>query len=416
MLEFSDKGYRYFEPKPNRLAEGLLRWMNRRRYLPGKEHRIDEVEIMNPEVVADAIERAGHRLLLLPNHPTHSDPQIMVEAFRQLKLPASFMAAYDVFLRSRLTAWFMQRMGCFSVDREGSDRASMKEAIRILKEGQRALAIFPEGNVYLTNDRVTPFLEGPAFIGLKAQKDIGADAPVLALPVSIKVTHLTDARPQVLGLLRELAVEVGADYDSSADPVEEVKRLGLLALRKVMSSLARSLPEDVGDDLPAFLGGVASEIIAKLEVELELAPKEGEGLIDRIRKIRRKIHSLRIAEELTLADFKARTLAAEAMLAYRLLTYPGTYLEEKPSLDRMSETVEKILEDLRSVPVAPIASRRAIVLFGEPVDLAEESKVAERGLSSRLTDRFEEQVQSGLDSLNLKNDCPGSQPFVPDQK
>jgi hypothetical protein len=305
-------------------------------------------------------------------------------------------------------------MGCFSVDREGSDRASMKEAIRILNEGQRALTIFPEGNVYLTNDRVTPFLEGPAFIGLKAQKDLGGDYPVLALPVSIKVTHLTDARPQVLDLLRELAVEVGTNYDSSADLVEELKRLGLLALRKVMSGLARSLPEVAGDDLPAFLRGTASEIIAELEADLELAPKEGEGLIDRIRKIRRKIHSMRIAEEPTLADFKARTLAAEAMLAYRLLTYPGTYLEEKPSLDRMSETVEKILEDLRSAPGAPIAPRRAIVLFGEPVDLAEEAKTAERGLTSRLTDHFEEQVQSGLDSLNLKNDCPGSEPFVPD--
>ena len=48
---------------------------------------------------------------------------------------------------------------------------------------------------------------------------------------------------------------------------------------------------------------------------------------------------------------KARTLAADAMLAYRLLTYPGTYLEENPSLDRMSETVEKIFEDLREVSI-----------------------------------------------------------------
>jgi hypothetical protein len=416
MLEFSDKGYRYFESKPNRLAGWMLRCMNRRLYLPGKKHRIDEVVIENPQVVADAVEQAGHRLLLLPNHPTHSDPQIMVEVFRQLKLPASFMAAYDVFLRSKLTAWCMQKMGCFSVDREGSDRASMKEAIQILKKGQRALTIFPEGNVYLTNDRVTPFLEGPAFIGLKAQKDIGADSPVLALPVSIKVTHLTDVRSQVQDRLRELATDVGTHYDPSVDSVMEVKRLGLLALRKVMSGLARSLPEDVGEGLPAFLQGAASGIIGELEEQIALDPKKESGLIDRIRMIRRKIHSLRIAETQALADFKARTLAADAILAYRLLTYPGTYLKENPSLDRMSETVEKVLEDLRSETIPPFASRRAVVLFGEPIDLAEQSKSAERGLTSRLTDRFEAQVQSGLDSLNLKNECPGSAPFAPESK
>ena len=57
-----------------------------------------------------------------------------------------------------------------------------------------------------------------------------------------------------------------------------------------------------------------------------------------------------------------------------------------------------------------------MVLFGDPIDLAEESKEAGRGLSSRLTERFEAQVQSGLDSLNQKNDCPGSAPFAPEPK
>ena len=45
-------------------------------------------------------------------------------------------------------------------------------------------------------------------------------------------------------------------------------------------------------------------------------------------------------------------------------------MEENPTLDRMAETVEKVLEDLRSSPVPPCAPRRAMVRFGEPVDLA----------------------------------------------
>lgn len=412
MLEFSDSEYRYFEPKPNRFVVGILRWLNRCFQLSGKRHRITEVLLRNQEVVEEARRKVGKRLLFLPNHPTHSDPQIITEAFRQVKTPASFMAAYDVFLRSRFSAWCMQRMGCFSVDREGSDRASVREAVGMLTGGKRTLTIFPEGNVYLMNDRVTPFLDGPAFIGLQAQKKLGDDHPVLAVPVSIKVTHLTDARSAVNDLFRQLAGEVGSEFDLSADPVAEVKRLGLLALRKVMASLDRSLPQDTGDDLVAILRTTAGEVIAKLEVELELSPKEDDDLIDRIRRIRRTVHSLRIAEESHLTDSKARTLAAEAMLAYRLLTYPGTYLEENPSLDRMSETVEKILEDLRSTPVPPFAPRRAMVLFGEPIDLAaERRKESGRGLVASLTQRFEQQVQSGVDALNAENDCPGAEPF-----
>lgn len=413
MLDFSDKAYRYFEPKPNRWVEGLLRWLNRRFFLPGKGHLVPEVRVENPEVVAEARKRAGKRLLLLPNHPTHSDAAIMTEVFRRLDLPVSFMAAYDVFLRSAFDAWCMQRMGCFSVDREGSDRASMREAVGILKGGERALVIFPEGNVYLNNDLVTPFQDGPAFLGLKAQGDLGDDEAILAVPVCLKVTHLTDSRAEARGMLRSLAKRVDSGFEESAEAVAEVKRLGWLALRKVMASLSRKAPsEEASEDLPEALRRLALEGIVKLEEELDLTAKEQDEPVDRIRKIRRKIHSLRIAENPELADFKARTLAAEAMLAYRLLTYPGTYLEENPSLDRMAETVEKLLEDLSGEPVAPYAPRRALVRFGEPIDLAaERSRGKGRGLVAELTRRFEEAAQAGVDALNARNDVPGAEPF-----
>ena len=58
------------------------------------------------------------------------------------------MAAYDVFARNKFASWFMQRIGAFSVDREGSDRKAMKCAAQILEEGQYPLVIFPEGNVF----------------------------------------------------------------------------------------------------------------------------------------------------------------------------------------------------------------------------------------------------------------------------
>ncbi|MBU61239.1 MAG: hypothetical protein CMI26_01905 [Opitutae bacterium] len=412
MIDFSDKSYHFFEPKPNRCVEAFLRWMNRKFYLRGTTNLIKEVVVMNPEMVVEARKHAGNRLLFLPNHPTHSDPPIMIEVFRQLGLPVSFMAAYDIFLQSKLNAWCMQRTGCFSVDREGSDRKSMKEALRLLKEGERGLIIFPEGNVYLTNDKVTPFLDGPAFIGLKAQQNLGDDHPVFAIPVSLKVTHLSNAAGEVVALFRRLAIEVNEDYDESSDHVTEVKRLGWFALKKVMSGLAKPLDGEVGDDLAGELRNIARQLMEKLELELELSAKDGEDLVDRIRRIRRRIHALRIADKPTLADFKARTLAAEAMLAFRLLSYPGTYLEENPTLDRMGETIQKVLEDLGSAILPPYAGRRALVRFGEPIDLAAESANGKgRVQVAELSRRFEIAVQDGLDLLDFDNDCIGGESF-----
>lgn len=84
----------------------------------------------------------------------------------------------------------MQRLGNFSIDREGSDRKAMAAAIDTIKADDYALTIFPEGNVHLTNDRVTPFLDGTAFITLKAQQAI-KDARVKIVPLSLKFTHLS---------------------------------------------------------------------------------------------------------------------------------------------------------------------------------------------------------------------------------
>jgi len=412
MIDFSDKSYRFFEPKPNRCVEAFLRWVNRKFYLGGSSHLIKEVLVMNPEVVREARKLAGNRLLFLPNHPTHSDPPIMIEVFRQIGVPISFMAAYDIFLQSKLNAWCMQRTGCFSVDREGSDRKSMKEALRVLKKGDRGLIIFPEGNVYLTNDKVTPFLDGPAFLGMKAQQELGGGHPVFAIPVSLKVTHFSNASGKVVDLFRRLASEVDEEYCDTIDHVSEVKRLGWLALKKVMSGLAMPLDDDVGDDLSGELKSIAAKLMEKLESELELPAKDGEDLVDRIRKIRRRIHALRIADKPTLADFKARTLAAEAMLAFRLLSYPGTYLEENPTFDRMGETIQKVLEDLRSAILPPYASRRALIRFGEPIDLAAESANGKgRGQVAELSRKFEIAVQDGLDLINADNDCIGGESF-----
>ena len=85
----------------------------------------------------------GARVLLLPNHSTHSDPMIMAEACRKVGVWSIFMAAYDVFLRSRAQGWVMQRMGAFSVNRDGSDRRSMKDAIATVIDGRYALTVFP---------------------------------------------------------------------------------------------------------------------------------------------------------------------------------------------------------------------------------------------------------------------------------
>jgi hypothetical protein len=418
MLDFCDAPYRFFPARPSVFVMALCRFGNSHFGLPGKNHRVASVHVSGPADSVREIERRGERLLFLPNHSTHSDPQLMTETHRQLGTASCFMAAYDVFLRGKFSAWVMQRAGAFSVDREGSDRKSMAEALAVLKAGRFGLTIFPEGNVYMMNDRVTPFLEGAAFLALKAQKELGTARPIHVVPVSIKLSHTTDVRPAVREKLGRLAERSGEHFDTDADPVSELLRIGRHLLAKNLRQrgfIARG--EDLATPhLSEALRVGAERIVAGLEDKMDLSPKAGDDLIARVRKIRSTIHQIRIDPAREAEHRVAAAWADEAILALRILGYGNPYVAQKPTLDRFAETVEKLSEDLFGRWDPPIGPRDALIRVGEPVNLSRWMEETEAGGKSRqatasLTAAMESAVQSGLDAINSENGREGSKLF-----
>ena len=414
MLEYADTPYAYFPPRPGRFWIGLFKLYNRYVYLPGSELRIRGVDV-TCDPGWDAIPAAERRrCLFVPNHGTHADPQLMMETLRQQRCSSCFMAAYDVFQRDAFRAWIMQRSGAFSVDREGSDKRAMKTALEILQAGEYGLTIFAEGNVYLQNDRVTPFLDGPAFIGLKAQKELGAEDPVYVVPVSMKATHVTDARPRILQQLETLAGVAGVELDRSAPIARELERVGVVLLRQILErkQITVEMPDDL--PLPDLLDRVASTLISNLEATMGVIARESDSLLDRFRKLRRQIHQIRLDPDKADQHEEAAAWAVDAILAFRVLSYTGDYLGDHPSLDRVGETVEKLSEDYYSRLMEPFGVRRGLVHVGEPLDLRdwmERYASGGRQAMQDLTTEMEGRVQAGLDRLNQANTHAGASPF-----
>jgi hypothetical protein len=137
-------------------------------------------------------------------------------------------------------------------------------------------------------------------------------------------------------------------------------------------------------------------------------------LSQRIRQVRTRIHKVR-ADPNAKADHQvAATWADEAMIALRILSYAGDYVESNPTLDRCGESVEKLLEDIYSQVQAPYGNRRAIVEIGEPINLRDrlDSYASNaRKCVSELTALAESRIQTGLDSINTTNTAIGSTRF-----
>ncbi len=416
MLEFSDAKYQFFPSEPSPALIWIGQFLNRRVILPGKNHCIPEISMSGEaEAVRDVRER-GDRILFVMNHPSHSDPQVITEVHRRLGQPSCFMAAYDVFLRSRFSAWSMQKLGHFSIDREAADRKAMAAAVEILNAGDYALNIFPEGNVYLTNDRVTPFLDGTAFIALKAQQTLETTG-IQIVPISLKFTHLTTPRETVTKRLLQLGSDSGYTFPkgSTADPVKSIFGLGQHILTQFLTRHGFER-EITGSDLGVYdtLTQFADTLATNLESSLELpAPKEG-GLIDRIRRIRSTIHQIRVSPDGS-SHHEIDGLADKAILALRIHGYLAPYLSLAPTIDRYDETVERVAEDFYSQAMPRTGPRRALVKIHTPIDVREH--LAEGGGKLRnavdsLTRAMEEAVQTGVDRINERNDAEGARPVV----
>lgn len=410
MLEFCDKPYRYFPPRYNRLLAWVLTRRNRGTFLPSK--KIVAVEPQGIDGLRAEM-RPGDRLLFTPNHPTHADAAILLEALWQAGLRSKVMAAYDVFMRGRLDAWAMQALGAFSVDREGSDSRAMKEALATLAKGDFGLTIFPEGNVYLENDVVTPFHEGAAFIALKAaaecveQKQPGR---VLVVPLSIKATHATDVRPQLTALLRRIATAVGCEIESGSTPLNALKHVGLAALRRNLEHRGIECPPHTNGELRQMIESTAGQVVARLEAKLKIQPKPADSLVDRIRRARRAIHEVRTDETRAADHAAAATWADEAMVAMKIASYSGKYVTASPTLDRIGETIEKLYEDVYSRAMEPVGPRHALVRFNRPIDVSPYVADGRKPRQSvrELTAAMEGAVQDGLLQLNAGNPHPGA--------
>lgn len=413
MLEFSDACYRFFPAEPSPFLIGLGRFVNRHLILPGANHRIAELRLEGEtEAVRDARAR-GDRLVFVINHPSHSDPQVVTEIHRRLGVPCAFMAAYDVFLRSRFNAWCMQKMGNFSIDREAADRKAMAAAIATVTGGESHLNIFPEGNVYLTNDRVTPFLDGTAFIALKAQQAIEG-VSVKIVPVSLKFTHLTTPREAITNRLVQLGKDSGHLYapGSTEDPLGAILGLGR---HLVGTYLQRHgfLDEVAGGEasLHEMLRAFAESLVARLEETLGIAATTGAGLVDRIRKVRSTIHQMK-TDPSGETHPEIDLLSERAILAFRVHGYLTPYLTEKPTIDRYDETAERIAEDFYSRAMPRTGPRRAIARIHPPIDsghfLSEQGSL--KKAVAPLTRAMEEAVQAGIDAINEGNDSPGAAP------
>jgi 1-acyl-sn-glycerol-3-phosphate acyltransferase len=304
------------------------------------------------------------------------------------------MAAWQVFGKiGTLKRLMLRQHGCFSVDREGSDMRAFRQAVRILQDSCNPLVIFPEGEVYHLNDRVTPFREGPAVIAMMAAKR--ANRSVVCVPCAIKYEYVRDPTGELIELMSRLEERILWRPRADLPLAQRIYRFAEAALTlKELEYLSRTQTGLLSDRI----NSLSYKVLEGLQERYQISLSEEATLPERVKALRKEV-----IEQLEAATDNEQRRQGLLDLDYlffvtQLFSYPGDYVAGKPTIERMAETLDKFEEDAFQVPTATIrAARRAVVSFGEPIVVQHSGD--RKKAAHALTEMLEQRVQMLLNSI-----------------
>jgi hypothetical protein len=359
-----------------------------------KGQKITQVEVQGTEHVRAAV-KDGLGTLITPNHSFHYDSYVMIEAAHRCESCFHFLSAWQVFAMSKpFEQKVLQWHGCYSINREGNDLQAFKTSVEILRESPHPLVIFPEGDIYHNNDRVTPFREGAAAIAMSAAKK--GPRKVVAIPAALKCFYVRDPQQELLDLMSRLEESLHWRPRKDLSLSARIYKLaeGMLTLKEIEYQAGPRT-----GTVPERIAALSNKILCDLEKEHSL--KDRGGIIpERVKEARKAIIKASEKEGLTENE---RTRLSHQMddlfFVIQLFSYPGNYVEQKPSLERIAETLDKFEEDVLGADYPGIrGERHAVVRFGEPLELPKERE--NKNAISEWTDLLEQKVQGLLDEIN----------------
>lgn len=339
-----DKPYQFIPPHRGHLWPRLLSLYVRRHR--AKNFGITHVHVRGTEHLLSSL-RAGHGILLTPNHVRDCDPLVLAELIPQTGRFFYIMASWHVFMQSRLQRFLVNRAGGFSVYREGMDREALSTATDILETAERPLIIFPEGVAMRTNDHLHALMDGTALIARSAAKKRAKTDPskkVVVHPLFIRYQFKGNLDATVKPVLDEIEHRLSWRPQRELPLVQRIQKvgLGLLALKEIeyLGSPQPSLP------IEARLTQLIDHLLSPLEDQWVKGQHDG-TVVGRVKRLRAAILPDLIKNELSEDERQRRwTQLADCYLAQQLAHYPPDYVRADPTPERLLETVERFEEDL----------------------------------------------------------------------
>ncbi len=380
-IVFEDK-YEFIPPHRGNwwpwLLERVVGWHLRKTY------SISEVDVRGLDRLLSSVE-SGHGIIVAPNHCRLSDPVALGELITGVGCHIFTMASWNVFKVSAFQKFLVQRLGGFSIYREGMDRAALNCAIDVLVDAKRPLVLFPEGMISRTNDRLSLLQDGVSLMARAAARkraELNPPGRVVVHPVALKYRFDGEIESSVAGVLSDIESRLSWQPQVGKPLLERVEKIGqaLLALKEV-EYLGAPQTGSVFDRRDRLV----DRVLGPLEEEWCGGRSDG-GTVARVKRLRSEILPDMVEQDLSEDERQRRWRhLADCYLAQQMSLYPNDYIGPDVAVERLLETVERFEEDLtdRATVHGPMA---VVVEVGEAIEVP----------SVRSRDRGEDPVMQEL--------------------
>ncbi|MEZ6126008.1 MAG: 1-acyl-sn-glycerol-3-phosphate acyltransferase [Planctomycetaceae bacterium] len=321
--------------------------------------------------------KAGHGVILCPNHCRASDPMATGIIVTETPVHAYAMASWHVFRQSWLEAFVCRRIGAFSVYREGMDRKALDLAIEIVSSAERPLIVFAEGVISAANDRLLSLMDGASFIAHTAARRRAKENPgaqVVVHPVSFVYEHRSDPTVSLGPVLTSLEERLFWQTFPDDDIRSRIDRLreALQCAREVqVFGQART------GDTEQRIGAMVNHVLQQHETAWLGKPRTGD-VVARVKDLRIALLADMVAGKVDNAERARRWRVLRDLYYAQCISMhvPG-YLDRDAAghryNHRLFETVERMEEEVTDV-ITTHNDLHVTVKIGEAIAVPPEKK------------------------------------------
>lgn len=347
---------------------------------------------------------AGAGVILTPNHADETDPRVCLELSHQSKKQFVSMCNREAFDELfGLAGFVLRRLGHFSIERGAHDQPALDHAIEVVRQGDKVLVIFPEGEIFYLNEKVQNFHAGAIEIGMQALlKEGGQVNDIFILPMAIKYHYTQHIDATIARHIYRMENQLMLPH--SEKPAAE----RLFAIQKKLFEIevlhqGVELQFDESKPLSEHVQFLQRAVIGAIQARHANLHTYQKQIIDQTWQLQAELReAIGLSKDKTEKAEMQKDLEALEKMA-QLTSWRPSYYRENPSDDRMAEALMKIERELYRIKRPhQLARRRVSVDISEPISLSDykaEYQADPRAVRHQMTEALHSRVQAMVDKL-----------------